>query len=63
MAKIGPIFLIISPATTTVFHPAVLLFSPLYLYPFGNFTEGGNSYTNFGAGCGSSNITNKTYLG
>ena len=31
--------------------------------PCGNFSEGGNSYTKFGAALGSSNITNKTYLG
>ena len=63
MAKIGPIFSIISPATTTAFQPDVFRFSPLYLYPFGNFSEGGNSYIKFGAPFGSSNITNKTYSG
>ena len=63
MAKIGPIFSIILPATTTVFHPDVLRFSPLCLYPFGNFSEGGNSYTKFGADFGSSSITSNTYFG
>ena len=63
MAKIGPIFSIILPATTTVFQPEVFRFSPLYLYPFGNFSDGGNSYTQLGAGFGSSNITSNTYFG
>ena len=63
MAKIGPIFSIILPATTTAFQPEVFRFSPLCLYPFGNFSEGGNSYTKFGAGFGSSNMTSKTYRG
>ena len=63
MAKIGPIFSIILPATTTVFHPEVFRFSPLYLYPLGYFSDGGNSYTKLGAGFGSSNITKRTYFG
>ena len=63
MAKIGPIFSIILPTTTTVFQPEVFRFSPLYLYPFGNFFEGGILYIKFGADFGSSNITSKTYSG
>ena len=63
MAKIGPIFSIILPATTTLFQPEVFRFSPLCLYPLGYFSEGGNSYKKFGAGFGSSNIITKTYFG
>jgi len=63
MAKIGPIFSIILPATTTVFQPDVFLVSPLCLYPFGYLSDGGAWYIKFGAGFGSSSITNKTYSG
>ena len=63
MAKIGPIFSIILPVTTTAFQPDVFLVSPLCLYPFGYLSEGGAWYTKFGAGFGSSNITNRTYFG
>ena len=57
MAKIGPIFSIILPATTTEFQPEVLRNSPLCLYPFGN------SYTYCGAGFGSSKIMSRIYFG
>ena len=36
MAKIGPIFSIILPATTTAFQPEVFLCSPLCYLPLGN---------------------------
>ena len=63
MAKIGPIFSIILPVTTTVFQPDVFLFSPLCLYPLGNLSDGGNSYKKFGADLGSSSLTSKTWVG
>ena len=63
MAKIGPIFSIILPATTTVFQPEVFLVSPLYYNRLEIFLMVEIVYMKFGADFGSSSITSKTYSG
>ena len=59
MAKIGPIFSIIFPATSTDVHPAVFLQFPLYL----KFDPSLYLYTYSLLAFGSSSKIKKTYFG